>query len=167
VRTTARIVGAVAIALTAMPTAASAGLLSSKSLWATVDACRATATHGVVGIRGSMPGSNNAAERMYMRFRLQYRTPALGARGVWHYVGSSGDSGFVFVGDGSLTSEQSGRSFQIATTSGQTYLLRGVVIFDWRLHGTPVHHAQLTTTAGHIASAGADPAGYSTADCVL
>ena len=46
-------------------------------------------------------------------------------------------------------------------------LLRGVVRFRWRQGDTLPRRAELATEAGHRSGAGADPAGYSAATCVL
>lgn len=96
-----------------------------------------------------------------MRFRMQYRD----ARGAWRYIGPRGDSGFVFVGVATFKARQSGRSFQVAP--GQSFVLRGVVIFQWRLGARVVRRAQKRTTAGHRTGAGSDPRGYSAASCAL
>ena len=45
--------------------------------------------------------------------------------------------------------------------------LRGVVSFQWR-HGTSVEYTvSRPTTAGHVSLAGADPKGFSAAECLL
>lgn len=150
-------------ASTTPPHALAASLLESKLLWATVDVCNAPADPGVVGIRASMPGTGDAAERMYMRFRLQYR----GTGGVWRYVGASGDSGFIYVGDALFVSRQAGSNFQLATSSNGASTLRGLVIFEWRLDGRTIHHAQLTTTAKHSVTQGSVPRGYSASRCTI
>jgi hypothetical protein len=109
-----------------------------------------------------MPGTGHKGEHMYMRFRLQYR----GAKGVWHYVGGA-DSGFVHAGSARYVSRQTGRNFNLAASTAPGTVLRGVVIFDWRIAGQDVHHAQLQTTAGRRVGAGASPPGYSAARCKL
>jgi hypothetical protein len=160
-------VAAAVLALAAAAVPAGASLLTSPSLWATLDVCKASGSHGTVGVRASMPGTGNADERMYMFFRLQYRDPATGPTGTWYYLDRRGDSGFVDVGNGALKASQSGRDFQLALTPSNKYLFRAVVIFDWRLHSVNEHHVQLDTTAGHHASAGASPADYTAAYCTL
>jgi hypothetical protein len=134
----------------------------SRHLWATVDACNAMDKRGQIGIRGSMPGTGLKTEKMYMRFRVQYQSS-----GVWHYIGSSADTGFRPVGSATFKARQSGFYFTIPPVAGMSYILRGVVNFEWR-KGTVVElRAQEDTTAGHISVAGADPKGYSAAACKL
>jgi hypothetical protein len=134
----------------------------SRHLWATVDACNPPDKRGQIGIRGSMPGTGLKTEKMYMRFRVQYESS-----GVWHYIGSSADTGFRPVGAATFKARQSGFYFTIPPVAGTSYVLRGVVNFEWR-KGTVVElRSQQDTTAGHISVAGADPKGYSAAACKL
>jgi hypothetical protein len=99
---------------------------------------------------------------MYMRFRVQYESS-----GVWHYIGASADTGFRPVGAATFKARQSGFYFTIPPVAGMSYILRGVVNFEWR-KGTVVKlRAQEDTTAGHVSVAGADPKGYSAAACKL
>ena len=46
----------------------------SASLWATIDVCNSAAHPDTIGIRGSMPGTGDAHELMYMSFRVEYRS---------------------------------------------------------------------------------------------
>jgi hypothetical protein len=132
---------------------------TSKALWATIDVCDAAAH--TIGIRGSMPGTADARELLYMSFRVEYR----GRAGEWHYLARAGQSPFVLVGDGAAVARQAGQNFQIARTKSARYVLRGVVIFEWRLHGHTVASNARATRAGHTAAAGADPPGFSAATC--
>lgn len=141
---------------------ASRSLLSSPLLWATVDQCTSATTGNVVGVRGSMPGTGRRDEQMFMRFRLQYRRTS----GVWHYLRGA-DSGFVAAGSSRYVSRQAGRDFDLAAGTSSGTVLRGVVIFDWRVGRTTLHHAQLRTSAGRQVSAGAIPPGYSAKHCTL
>jgi hypothetical protein len=134
----------------------------SRHLWATVDACNAPNRKGMIGIRGSMPGTGVKGEKMYMRFRVQYQSG-----GVWHYIGSSADTGFRPVGAATFKARQSGFYFTIPPVAGTSYVLRGVVDFEWRKGATVKLRAEEDTTAGHISVAGADPPGYSAAACKL
>lgn len=134
---------------------------SSALLWSTVNVCNTPAHPHTIGIRGSMPGTADVHELMYMRFRVEYR----GTGGHWHYLPAAGASRFVLVGDGSSVARQAGQDFVIATRASTTYVLRGVVIFEWRLHGATIATAMRATRPGHTATAGADPPGFSAASC--
>jgi hypothetical protein len=134
----------------------------SRHLWATIDACSPPDKRGMVGVRGSMPGTGDPTEKMYMRFRIQYQS-----RGVWHYIGSTADTGFRSVGLATFKARQSGFYFTIPPVAGTSYVLRGVVNFEWRKAATIKLRAQEVTTAGHLALAGSDPKGYSAAACRL
>ncbi len=134
----------------------------SRHLWATIDACNPPDRRGMVGIRGSMPGTGDKTQKMYMRFRIQYQS-----RGVWHYIGASADTGFRPVGLATFKARQSGFYFTIPPVAGTSYVLRGVVNFEWRKGASIKLRAQEVTTAGHLAVAGADPKGYSAAACKL
>jgi hypothetical protein len=135
----------------------------SRLLWATVNVCDTPGAPDTIGIRGSMPGSADPEERMFMRFQVQYFSAS---DGRWHQVRSGGDSGFVRVGPARFESRQAGRSFRFAPKSGSV-LLRGAVTFEWRRGAEVVRRARKRTTAGHRSTAGADPAGYSAANCTI
>jgi hypothetical protein len=135
--------------------------LASPSLWATVDVCDTASQPDTIGIRGSMPGTGDSSERMFMRFSVEYRR-----RHVWHPIGG-GSSTLVAVGSGDAQVRQAGQSFTIAPTRSHGYLLRGVVTYVWRLGARTVATTLRSTTAGHVASAGADPPGYSAGLCSI
>jgi hypothetical protein len=135
--------------------------LSSPSLWATVDVCNSASQPDTIGVRGSMPGTGDASERMFMRFSVEYRR-----HGVWRKIGG-GTSALVAVGSADAQVRQAGQSFTIAPTRSHGYLLRGVVTFVWRLDGRIVTRTFRSTTAGHDASAGADPPGYTAGLCSI
>jgi hypothetical protein len=135
----------------------------SNAIWATVDVCDTPAHPHAIGIRGSMPGTGDRHETMFMAFAVEYRD----RHGRWQALGGGGSSGFVALGDAASRLRQAGRDFTIATKKAHTYLLRGVVTFEWRLRGRVVASAVRSTTAGHHASAGADPAGYSASVCSI
>jgi hypothetical protein len=139
-------------------------LLQSRELWATVDVCDPADEANTVGIRGSMPGDGRPKDTMYMRFRLQY----LEAKSKsWVYLAHGADSGFIEVGVAKMA-RQGGSSFQLVPAPGKpAYTLRGVVSFEWRRGGKAVHAVTRTTSAGHQSVAGADPAGYSAAECTI
>lgn len=134
--------------------------VTSRHLWATVDACNTARLPRVVGIRGSMPGTGVKTEKMYMRFQVQYLDAA-----DWKQIPAA-DTGFRLVGSATFKARQSGQNFTIPVAA-TPYVLRGVVSFQWRLRGRVVIKSMLPTTAGHLATAGADPAGYSAAACML
>lgn len=150
-------------AKTSKPTAMERKLLSSRELWATIDVCDPADEPNTVGIRGSMPGDGHAGEKMYMSFRLQY----MNAREQWVDVASGASSSFVAVGSGAAA-RQGGATFDLKPVNGQPPVtLRGVVDFQWR-HGKTVKlSATRTSSVGHKSLAGADPANFSAATCVI
>jgi hypothetical protein len=151
----------IALALVA-PAAASA----ASAPWATVNICDTAANPDTVGVRGSMPGDHSATEEMFMRFELQYQRDD----GSWRALGESGDSGFIDVGRAKTRrARQAGHSFRLSPpAAGNVYTLRGLVTFEWRAKdGTVVRRALRRTTAGHRSTAGADPAGFSAAECTI
>jgi hypothetical protein len=145
------------------PTAAERALLDSHELWATIDVCNPAKQPDTVGIRGSMPGDGHAHDRMYMSFRLQY----LNASKQWEDLASGASSGFVAVGGGA-SARQGGTSFELKPVAGQPAVtLRGVVDFQWRRGKTVEVSAATATSSGHRSLAGAEPANYSAATCVI
>jgi hypothetical protein len=139
-------------------------LLRSRELWATIDVCSPTDQPDTVGIRGSMPGDKHQHDRMYMSFRLQYQDITTKK---WLDLISGATPEFVAVGPGG-TVRQGGRSFQLVPKAGKpAYTLRGVVGYQWRRGKTIVQSTSRPTSAGHMSLAGADPAGFSTASCLI
>jgi hypothetical protein len=156
-----RIVVGAAVLAAAAPAAASA-----RAPWATVNVCDTAANPDTVGIRGSMPGGVPGATEMFMRFQLQYQRDD----GSWRLLSSSGDSGFIDAGRArTRASRQAGHSFTLSPPSaGTVYTLRGIVTFEGRSKaGLVVRSARRATTAGHRSTAGADPAGFSAAECSI
>ncbi len=97
-------------------------LYQSPLLWATVNVCDTSASPDTIGIRGSMPGSGVRAERMYMRFEVQYFSRS---EQRWHNITQGADSGWVSVGSARYRARQAGWSFRFAApTDGSTELLR-------------------------------------------
>jgi hypothetical protein len=138
-------------------------LLQSHELWATIDVCDPSDEPDTVGIRGSMPGDGESDQKLYMSFRLQY----LNTSKQWVDLTSGASSGFVGVG-GAMTARQGGTSFELKPVAGQAAVtLRGVVDFEWRHGKTVVLSAARTTAVGHKSLAGADPANFSAATCVI
>jgi hypothetical protein len=145
------------------PRARERALLDSHELWATIDVCNPADQRNTVGIRGSMPGDGQAHDKMYMSFRLQY----MNASKHWVDLSSGASSAFVAVGGGG-SSRQGGTSFELKPVAGQPAVtLRGVVDFQWRHGKTITQTAAEPTSAGHKSLAGADPANFSAARCVI
>jgi hypothetical protein len=112
-----------------------------------------------------MPGSGRRRERMYMRFKVQYRSVI---DGKWHnFVSGDGtSSGYVAVGSARFKARQSGWSFPFTLEPGQKYTLRGVVNFQWRRGRRVVRRSVRRTTKGHK-TALSQPKGYSAASCEI
>jgi len=139
-------------------------LLSSRELWATVDACNPSDQPNTIGVRGSMPGDGNARDMMYMSFSVQYYD--LTAK-RWTNVGKGAASGWQKVGSARVA-RQAGRNFRFASRPGKPAIrLRGVVLFQWRREATALAGATRPTTAGHKSLAGSDPRGYSAGTCLM
>jgi hypothetical protein len=145
------------------PTVDLSPLRASASLWATINVCSPTDQPDTVGIRGSMPSDGHATDRMYMSFRLQHET----TEKKWvDILGVNARTGYLFVGRGAT--RQDGASFQLVPVPGDPAMtLRGVVTFQWRRKGVVVASLSRPTTAPHASKAGADPAGFSVASCVI
>ena len=157
----ARVLAAVTLpVLVALPAPAVAG---PPRLWATVNICDTQRHPDTIGIRASMPGTGRRRQRMFMRFRVQFFQPSSGR---WRTIRRGGDSGWVAVGSARFAARQAGRSFEL-TPRGPSVRLRGLVLFQWRDRGRVVRRARRLTTRGHRSSSGADPPGYSAADCVI
>jgi hypothetical protein len=127
--------------------------------WATVNLCDTDKRPDAIGIRASMPGVPKGA-RLLMRFRAQFKTAA-----GWQDV-KGANSGWQRIGTAHGTPAESGWSFSFVHPASAV-TLRGVAQLRWR-HGEDVPRTvELTTEAGHRSSAGADPADYSAATCML
>jgi hypothetical protein len=147
----------------AKPTGTQA-LLHSRLLWSTIDVCNPADQPDTVGVRGSMPGDRQAHDTMYMRFRLQYLNPSTR---TWTDLMKESAASYVSVGTGA-DPRQAGRSFQLSPVAGQpAFTLRGVVSFQWRRGTTVLAQVSHPTTAGRVSLAGADPAGFSAASCII
>lgn len=139
-------------------------LLRSRELWATIDVCNPTDQPDTVGIRGSMPGDKHPHDRMYMSFRLQYQDTTTKK---WLDLASGASPAFVPVGPGGSV-RQGGRSFQLVPKAGKpAFTLRGVVDYQWRRGKTVLQSGARPTGTGHMSLAGADPAGFSSASCLI
>jgi hypothetical protein len=160
----------VALLAALAPTGAAArsepSIYQNKRLWATVNVCDTVGHPDSLGIRGSMPGSGDRAEDMFMRFQVQYYTAQ---DALWHNLGEGADSGFVEVGSAKYRTRQSGRTFTITPPrpGSPAYLLRGVVTFEWRKDGEVTRRARKRTTSAHPDTKGSDPPGFSAATCSI
>ena len=161
--------GVIALLMAVFPAGAPArqadSIYHNKRLWATVNVCDTVGHPDSIGIRGSMPGTGDKAEDMFMRFQVQvlHSDDAL-----WHSLAGA-DSGFVEVGSARYKSRQSGNTFTITPppAGAPPHLLRGVVTFEWREDGVVVRHVRKSTTAAHPNTTGSDPAGFSAATCSI
>ena len=133
--------------------------------WATVNVCDTVGHPDGIGIRGSMPGTDDRRDELFMRIQVQFRR----ADGTWARIGRAADSGFVDVGDGDARIRQAGRTFTLMPPdAGQpAFVLRGLVTFDWRRDDQIVRRVRRLTGAGHDDTPGADPADFSAATCSI
>jgi hypothetical protein len=137
--------------------------LDSNKLWATVDICNTAAHPDTIGIRGSMPGTDDKREKMFMAFLVEYQS----ATGHWHSFDSGGQSHYLSLGDATPATRQGGQDFELKPDFSTTQHLRGVVLFQWRLNGKVITSTVRSTSGGHLAAAGADPPTYSSAYCAI
>ena len=136
-----------------------------RGLWATINICDTRAHPNTVGIRASMPGTGKRAERMYVRFRLQYYSAA---RDEWRFVGPRGDSGWVSLGSARYHRRETGRNFRLAAPAeGRSYRIRALVSFEWRRGKRVVRVEPRRTRERGAAVTGADPRGFSAAECTI
>lgn len=137
----------------------------SPLLWATINVCDTAKHPDTIGIRASMPGSGRKGERMYMRFQVQYFKVSANQ---WANTDATADSGFQPVGAAKYRRRESGWNFSITPPpAGRTFRLRGVVTFEWRKGDEVVRRAKKRTRSGHEDTVGADPKGFSAAECVI
>jgi hypothetical protein len=152
----------------ASPTASKANfgpraLRVSRDLWATIDVCKPADQPNTVGIRGSMPGDGQAHDTMYMSFRLQYLNTT---NNQWVNLSKTVPA-FGSVG-AAKKARQGGSSFELKPLTGQSpFTMRGVVDFQWRRGAAILASVSRPTTAGHESLAGADPATFSAATCLI
>ena len=119
----------ICIALLALPAVADAA--TSRAVWSTVNICDTEAHPDSVGVRGSMPGNDSRRQTMHMRFRVQY----LQADGTWASIGGRATTGFRYVGRANrFVRREFGHTFRLSPPPlGETYTVRGVVDFQWRV----------------------------------
>jgi hypothetical protein len=155
----------------ALPTPALAGPAPDASaraprdalLWATINVCDTVGHPDGVGVRGSMPGTGDRRDSLFMRLQLQYLT----SDGRWRGIGRSGDSGFLALGRGDARVRQAGRTFTV-TPPGEgrpAFVLRGLVTFEWRRDDEIVRRARRATQTGRAGTPGPPPADFSAATC--
>jgi hypothetical protein len=132
-----------------------------KDLWATVNVCDTARSPDMMGVRARMPG-DGTRRRMFMRFTAQYRTG-----GKWKAVSGRGQSGWLHAGSALFRNQELGYTFSFdPPAAGSSYLMRGLVRFQWRAPKSPtvVKRAQRLTRGGHPTKP-AQPAGFSAATC--
>jgi hypothetical protein len=144
-------------ALLATPAPAAAG---TQHLWATVNVCDTPKQPDKMGVRARMPG-NGKRGKMYARFTAQFRD-----EDGWKRVEGRGQSDWLLVGRSIFRYQEQGFTFSFgAPAKGRSYLMRGVVRFQWRNRkGRVVARAKRLTEAGHPTRT-ADPKGFSAARC--
>jgi hypothetical protein len=152
---------ALVAALLALALAPAAAVARDPAQWATVNVCDTAKQPDAIGIRASMPGTPKGV-RLSMRFRVQYYEDKTD---TWTDV-EGADSGWRVLGTAKGTPVESGWSFNFAHPPNEV-TLRGVVRFRWRRGDSLPRSVEVATEAGHRSSAGADPAGYSAATCLL
>ena len=131
--------------------------------WATVNVCDTTEHPNEMGIRGSMPGLERPTT-MYMRFRVRYRDD----EGHWRLVRQGADSGWRRVAAGRGGEHDSGWTFEFRPPrAGGAYVLKGLVLFEWRRAGRVVDRDRALTDDGHPGTAGADPEDFSAEECEI
>jgi hypothetical protein len=132
-----------------------------KDLWATVNVCDTEKSPDQMGVRARMPG-DGTRRSMYMRFTAQFRSG-----GKWKPVNGRGRSKWLYAGSALFRNQELGYTFSFdAPKAGVTYLMRGLVQFEWRAKksGTVVRRTHLYTTKGHPTKP-AEPKGFSAATC--
>jgi hypothetical protein len=151
-------------AIALFPAAAQA---RSGDLWATVNVCDTRSSPDQMGVRARMPG-DGTRERMYMRFRAQFRSGE-----TWKPVSGKGISPWLLAGSALFRHEELGYTFSFdKPRAGTGYTMRGLVQFEWRarrrhngrLRTVVVRRSHAYTTGGHR-SRGADPKNFTAATC--
>jgi hypothetical protein len=132
-----------------------------KDLWATVNVCDTSKSPNEMGVRARMPG-DGTRRRMYMRFTAQFRSA-----GKWRMVSGRGRSKWMLAGSARFQNEEIGYTFGFdPPPSGASYLMRGLVEFEWRktAHGRVERRARRYTAGGHP-TAESEPKRFSAAKC--
>ncbi len=119
----------------------------------------------MIGIRASMPGSGIRAERMFVRFQVQFRAAA---DRKWHNVGQGRRQRVHRHRVRRYKARQTGRNFTIKPPpDGGAYRLRGAVTYEWRLDGEVVRRVRKRTLKRSGTTRGADPKTFSAGSCVI
>lgn len=146
----------------ALAVPAQADARRASHLWSTVNVCDTEKSPDAIGIRARMPG-NGTRQRMWMRFRTQFYSQKDYS---WRYVRSGGRSPWVEVGSALFAFKETGYEFSFdAPAAGTSFLLRGVVEFQWRTKRGKVMRRTRKFTAGGHRTRDADPRGFSAARC--
>ena len=147
--------------------------------WATVNICDTTRSPNALGVRTSVPG-NGSDERIWARYTAQWWSSAAQE---WKTVGGSGVTDWIFVGTADMSARQAGWTFRfVQPPAGTTYVMRGVVEYEWRdevnsarrsrkarraQRVAVVRQRTLLTETGMQGVQGGDPAGTSKAMCLI
>jgi len=153
---------ALAAALLVALTAPAAAGAATTTLWATVNVCDTKRNPDRIGVRGSMPGNGLKGE-MFMRFRIQLFDKKV--KGWRTLSDTDADSGFISAGSSRFKVRQTGATFHLTPPKKTTLRLRGMVDYEWRLKGRVVKRGKRFTEAGRKSVSGADPKGFSAAEC--
>ena len=101
----------------------------NRPLWATVNICDTASSPNALGVRISVPG-NGSDERIWARYTAQWWSSSAQE---WKTVGGSGVTDWVRVGNADMSARQAGWTFRfVQPPRGTTYVMRGVVEFEWR-----------------------------------
>jgi hypothetical protein len=146
--------------LCALALAVPASAARSHNLWATVNVCDTQKSPDDMGVRARMPGDGRR-HTMYMRFTAQFNTGS-----TWKQVEGKAASRWLYAGSSLFRTQELGYTFSFdAPAAGGSYLMRGLVQFQWRSkRGKVLRRTHLYTEGGHITRR-ADPKGYSAAEC--
>jgi hypothetical protein len=105
------------------------GDTGGRPFWATVNICDTQKSPNALGVRASVPG-NGSKQRIFARYTAQWWSAA---KEQWLPVGGSGITKWIFVGNADMSSRQAGWTFHfVQPPEGKTYVMRGVVQFQWR-----------------------------------
>jgi hypothetical protein len=146
----------------ALAAAAPASAARSHNLWATVNVCDTQSSPDDMGVRARMPGDGRR-HAMYMRFTAQFRSGK-----TWKRVSGKSASRWLYAGSSLFRTQELGYTFSFdAPSAGSGYVMRGLVQFQWRTKkGKVLRRTHLYTERGHRTH-GADPKGYSAAQCSI
>ena len=102
---------------------------AARPFWATVNICDTAKAPNALGVRTSVPG-NGSNERIFARYTAQWWS---GAEQKWLTVAGSGVTDWIKLGTADMSSRQAGWTFRfVQPPAGTTYVMRGVVEYQWR-----------------------------------